>query len=86
MVFLNVAALIVAAAAGLDWTRRGHILKLIQSKKCCMVGEFCPKCPVTVTACPAPIQFPWVEEEEEEEGELEGLLALELGVEEEDPC
>ena len=41
-----------------------------------MVAEFGQKCPATVTACPALTQFPWVEEEGEEEPE--GLLALEV--------
>ena len=82
MVFLNVAALIVAAAAGADHTKRGHILKLIQTKKCCMVEEFClKKCPVTATACPAPTQSLWVEAEAEEPVDL---LALEEEKEEEE--
>lgn len=42
-----------------------------------MVVEFGPKCPATVTVCPAPTVLPWAEEEEAEE-EPEGLLALEV--------
>ena len=42
-----------------------------------MVVKFGPKCPATVTVCPAPTVLPWAEEEEAEE-EPEGLLALEV--------